>query len=39
MYLMGMRSAIIFWTTLAVWPVEIVFDHIEAELTRRGVSL
>jgi hypothetical protein len=39
MYLMGLRSAIIIWTTLAVWPIEIVFDGIEAELTRRGVSL
>ena len=37
-YLVGARAAIILWTNLAVMPVEIVFDAIEAELRRRGVE-
>jgi hypothetical protein len=37
-YLIAARAAIILWTTLAVLPVEIVFDAIEAELNRRGVE-
>ena len=36
-YLIAARAAIIFWTTLAVLPAEIVFDAIEAELERRGI--
>ena len=31
--------AIIFWTSLAVVPAEILFDAIETELERRGVEL
>ena len=31
--------AIIFWTSLAVVPAEILFDAIETELERRGVDL
>jgi hypothetical protein len=37
-YLVAARAAIILWTNLAVMPVEIVFDAIEAELRRRGVE-
>jgi hypothetical protein len=37
-YLIAARAAIIFWTSLAVMPAEIVFDAIEAELERRGVE-
>jgi hypothetical protein len=37
-YLVVARAAIILWTNLAVMPVEIVFDAIEAELRRRGVE-
>jgi hypothetical protein len=37
-YLIATRAAIIFWTTLAVIPAEIVFDAIKAELGRRGVE-
>jgi hypothetical protein len=37
-YLIAARAAIILWTSLAVIPVEIVFDAIEAELERRGVD-
>lgn len=29
---------IILWTTLAVMPVEFVFDAIEAALERRGIN-
>ena len=32
------RAAIIFWTNLAVVPVEILFDAIQIELERRGVK-
>jgi hypothetical protein len=32
------RAAIIFWTSFAVVPVEILFDAIETELERRGVE-
>ena len=38
-YLIAARAAIILWTHLAVMPVEIAFDAIEAELRRRGVDL
>ena len=38
-YLVATRAAIILWTNLAVMPVEIVFDAIEAELERRGVAV
>jgi hypothetical protein len=31
------RAAIIGWTTLAVFPLEIAFDLIEGELERLGV--
>ena len=32
------RAAIIGWTTLAVFPLEMAFDVIEGELERRGVE-
>jgi hypothetical protein len=38
-YLIAARAAIILWTNLAVIPVEILFDAVEAELERRGVEL
>jgi hypothetical protein len=38
-YLIAARAAIILWTSLAVMPVEIVLDAIEAELERRDVEL
>ena len=38
-YLIALRAAIIFWTSLAVVPAGIVFDAIETELERRGVEL
>lgn len=37
-YLIVLRAAIIFWTSLAVVPAEILFDAIETELERRGVE-
>ena len=37
-YLIAVRNAIILWTNLAVMPVEILFDAIEAELERRDVE-
>ena len=38
-YLIVSRAAIIFWTSVAVLPAEILFDAIETELERRGVEL
>ena len=38
-YLISSRVAIIFWTSLAVAPAEILFDAIETELEHRGVEL
>ena len=38
-YLIASRAAIIFWTSLAVVPAEILFDAIETELECRGVEL
>jgi hypothetical protein len=32
------RAGIIGWTTMAVLPLEIAFDLIEAELERSGVA-
>jgi hypothetical protein len=37
-FLILTRAAIIGWTTLAVFPLEIAFDVIEGELERRGVE-
>ena len=34
-FLILTRTAIINWTTLAVFPLEIAFDVIEGELERR----
>jgi hypothetical protein len=31
-----MRSAMIFWISLSLWPVEYFFDNIEEEIERRG---
>jgi hypothetical protein len=38
-YLIASRAAIIFWTSFAAVPAEILFDAIETELERRGVEL
>jgi hypothetical protein len=38
-HLIATRAAIILWTGLAVIPAKMVFDAIEAELERRGVTL
>ena len=38
-YLISSRAAIIFWTSHAAVPAEILFDAIETELERRGVEL
>ena len=37
-FLILTRAAIIGWTTLAVFPLEMAFDVIEGELERRGVE-
>ena len=37
-YLIAARVGIIWRVTLTLTPVEIVFDAIEAEIDRRGVS-
>ena len=37
-YLILTRAAIIGWTTLAIFPLELAFDVIESELERRGVE-
>jgi hypothetical protein len=34
-YLIGAREGMIWWVTLTMIPVEIVFDAIEDELDRR----
>jgi hypothetical protein len=33
------RAAIIVWVTVALMPVEVVFDAVEDELNRQGVEL
>jgi hypothetical protein len=38
-YLIVTRVAMILWVNLAVMPVEIAFDAIEAERERRGIEL
>ena len=38
-YLIASRAAIIFWTSLAAVPTEILFGAIETELERRGAEL
>jgi hypothetical protein len=38
-YLIASRAAIIFWTSLAMVPTEILFDALKTELERRGVEL
>jgi hypothetical protein len=37
-YLIAARAPVILWTNLAMMPVEMLFDAIEAELERRGVE-
>jgi hypothetical protein len=37
-YLIAVRAAIILWTNVAVIPVEILFDAIEAELELRDAE-
>lgn len=37
-YLIAAREGMIWWVTLTMIPVEIVFDAIEDELNRRGRS-
>jgi len=38
-FLILARAAIIGWTTLAVFPLEITFNAVEGELKRQGVEL
>jgi hypothetical protein len=38
-YLIASRAAIIFWTSLALVPAEILFDAIETELQYQGLEL
>ena len=38
-YLIASRAAIIFWTSVAMVPAEILFNAIEIELERRGAEL
>ena len=38
-FLILARAAIIGWTRLAVFPLEITFDAVEGELKRQGVEL
>jgi len=38
-YLVVTRAAIILWISLAVMPVGLVFDSIEAEWERRVIEL
>jgi hypothetical protein len=35
--LIAMRAAIIWWITVSLTPIEVVYDAIEWELDRRGV--
>lgn len=37
--LIAMRASIVWWVTLSLTPIEVVFDAIESELARRGVPL
>ena len=37
-YLIAARAAIVFWTSLAMVPTEILVDGLKAELERRGVE-
>jgi hypothetical protein len=36
--LLAMRAAIVIWVTLALLPIEIVYDAIEDEIERREVQ-
>jgi hypothetical protein len=38
-YLIASRAAIIFWTSVAMVPAEILFNAIETESERRGAKL
>jgi hypothetical protein len=37
--LIAMRAAIVWWVTLPLISIDVVFDAIESELARRGVPL
>jgi hypothetical protein len=37
-YLIATREGIIWWVTLTLIPVEVVFDYLEDEIERRWVS-
>jgi hypothetical protein len=37
-YLIAAREGIIWWVTLTLTPVEVVFDLLEDEIERRRVS-
>jgi hypothetical protein len=37
-YLIASREGIIWWVTLTLTPVEVVFDRLEDEIERRPVS-
>ena len=38
-YLVASRAAIVFWTSVAMVPAEILFNVIETKLERRGAEL
>ena len=37
-YLIAARAAVIFWTSLAMVPTEILFDALKTELGRRDAE-
>ena len=37
-YLIATREGIIWWVTLTLMPIEVVFDCLEDEIERRRVS-
>ena len=36
-FLVAMRAAIIWWVSVSLMPIEVVYDAIESELERRDV--
>jgi hypothetical protein len=37
--LFALRTAMIFWISLSLWPAEYFFNNIEEEIERRGHKL
>lgn len=35
-FLFAMRASIIFWVTVSLFPIEHVYDAVEAEIDRQG---